>query len=135
MQRQDKVVLKLFATTVDAGKLEKALDLVYKLEHEKSYDIAMQIAERHNKLVDYIEEAKEAKFGGSYEDDEEVDDHYGDMNYEDRNSRFGNQSSPPKTRPESSRKISPEANASWKSKRALEEPRMRQERSVKAKTY
>ena len=69
----DKVVLKLFNTTVEAGKLERALDLVGRLHMEQSYDIASKLADSHrkHKLVDLIEEAKEERFGGGQDDDEE----------------------------------------------------------------
>jgi hypothetical protein len=66
---QDKVVLKLFATTVEAGKLERALDLVERLHLEKSFDLAMVLADNHRRLVDLIEDAKERKFGGDDDDD------------------------------------------------------------------
>jgi chromosome transmission fidelity protein 4 len=61
---QDKVNLKLFAATVEAGKLERALDLVDRFHLEKSYELAMTIADSHRKLVDLIEDAKDRKFGG-----------------------------------------------------------------------
>jgi chromosome transmission fidelity protein 4 len=60
----DKVTLKMFAATVDAGKLEKALDLVERLHLEKSIDIAMAMADNHRKLVDHIEGVKDRRFGG-----------------------------------------------------------------------
>lgn len=63
---QDKVTLKIFAGTVEAGKLERALDLVERLHLEKSYDLAMTIADNHRKLVDRIEEAKDRRFGSDY---------------------------------------------------------------------
>ena len=66
----------MFAATVEAGKLERALDLVEKLHLEKSFDLAMRIADAHRKLVDFIEDAKDRKFGvpddQSYEDDYET---------------------------------------------------------------
>jgi hypothetical protein len=52
----------MFASTVEAGKMERALDLVERLHLEKSYELAMAIADSHRKLVDNIEEAKERKF-------------------------------------------------------------------------
>ena len=91
---KDKVTLKMFAGIVEAGKLERALDLVERLHLEKSYDLAMTIADNHQKLVDLIEDAKDRKFGGpppvddepayteddggaytGYDDDEPADDH------------------------------------------------------------
>mmetsp|Transcript_23729 Transcript_23729/g.65943 ORF Transcript_23729/g.65943 Transcript_23729/m.65943 type:complete len:121 (+) Transcript_23729:2-364(+) len=65
----DKITLKMFAATVDAGKLEKALDLVERLNNEKSFDIAMKTADNHRKLVDLIENAKYSKFGDPVYDD------------------------------------------------------------------
>jgi hypothetical protein len=103
-QTQDKVTLKLFASTVDAGKLERALDLVDRLHLEKSYDLAITLADRHHKLADFIEGARERRFAvDAEEEDNEEDD------------------SPSTTRMrqlESSRQISPEANAAAK-KRSL----------------
>jgi chromosome transmission fidelity protein 4 len=63
---QDKVTLKMFASIVEAGKLERALDLVERLHLEKSYDLAMTIADQHRKLVDRIEEVKDRRFGSDY---------------------------------------------------------------------
>ena len=59
---QDKVTLKLFAASVQAGKLERALDLVERLHIEKSFDLAMVIADSHRRLVDLIEQAKDNRF-------------------------------------------------------------------------
>lgn len=70
---QDKVTLKIFAGTVEAGKLERALDLVERLHLEKSYDLAMTIADNHRKLVDRIEEAKDRRFGSDYANDQTDD--------------------------------------------------------------
>jgi len=66
----------MFAAVVEAGKPERALDLVDRLHNEKSYDLAMAIADSHRKLVDLIEDRKDAKFGGQY--DEEEEDEYED---------------------------------------------------------
>jgi hypothetical protein len=52
----------MFASTVEAGKMERALDLVERLHLEKSYELAMAIADSHRKLVDNIEEVKDRKF-------------------------------------------------------------------------
>ena len=73
---QDKVTLKLFAALVESGKLEAALDLVDRLHLEMSYDLAIRIADRHDKLADRIETAKNYRFdtvdddGYGNEDDE-----------------------------------------------------------------
>jgi hypothetical protein len=66
----------MFASTVEAGKLERALDLVYRLHLEKSFDLAMTIADSHRKLVDMIEEAKDRKFGDLDDDDDEEEGYY-----------------------------------------------------------
>lgn len=55
---------------VDAGKLESAFDLVSRLHSEKSYDIAIRLADRHYKLADEVEKLKIYKFPD--EDDESV---------------------------------------------------------------
>jgi hypothetical protein len=56
--RQDKVTLKLFSAMVDANKIERAADLVDRLHNELSFDLAIQIAGRHDKLADIIEDVK-----------------------------------------------------------------------------
>jgi chromosome transmission fidelity protein 4 len=63
----------MFAAVVEAGKLERALDLVERLHLEKSFDLAMKIADHHRKLVDLIEDAKDRRFGNEddYDDDED----------------------------------------------------------------
>jgi chromosome transmission fidelity protein 4 len=63
-QHQDKVTLKLFITIATTGKLEMALDLVDRLHLEKSFDIAMTVADRlnHRNLSDRIDEKKELRF-------------------------------------------------------------------------
>jgi len=64
----------MFAAVLEAGKLERALDLVDRLHNEKSYDLAMAIADSHRKLVDLIEERKDSKFGGQSDDEEDLED-------------------------------------------------------------
>lgn len=59
---QDKVTIKTFAATIEAGKLERALDLVNRLHLKQSYDIAMTLAANHRKMVELIEKAKKLKF-------------------------------------------------------------------------
>ena len=59
---------------VDAGKLERALDLVDRLYHERSYEIAMDLADNHRTLVGLIEERKESKFGGQFEEEDDYDE-------------------------------------------------------------
>jgi chromosome transmission fidelity protein 4 len=57
---------------VDAGKLEAALDLIDRLHLETSYNLAIQLADRHHKLADMIEEAKLRRFADN--DDDGYDD-------------------------------------------------------------
>lgn len=67
----------MFAATVEAAKLERALDLVDRLHLEKSYELAMAIADSHRKLVDLIEDRKDMKFGGlALDDDDEEEEDY-----------------------------------------------------------
>jgi hypothetical protein len=42
---------------------------VERLHLEKSFDLAMVLADNHRRLVDLIEDAKERKFGGDDDDD------------------------------------------------------------------
>jgi hypothetical protein len=72
----DKMTLKLFILFVEAGKLERAFDLVERLHLEKSFDIAITIAERLRQgiLCDKIEERKYLRFGGVNDDDHDHDD-------------------------------------------------------------
>lgn len=104
----DKVTLKLFATMVDAAKMERALDLVDRLHLEKSYDLAIRMADRHHKLADLIEEAKERKFA---EDAEEEEEDYAEDNNSSETA-FMDRLTP-------SRQISPDANQSLKLKRTM----------------
>ena len=61
---KDKVTLKLFASVVQAGKVERGFDLVQRLHSEKAMDLAIQMADRvgHRKLSDRIEEVKLQKY-------------------------------------------------------------------------
>ena len=70
---QDKVTLKLFMAVVEAGKLERALDLVDRLHLEKSYDIAVMVADRlnHRNLSDRVEELRERRFILDDDDDDD----------------------------------------------------------------
>jgi len=56
---------------VEAGKLERALDLVDRLHLEKSYDLAMAIADHSDELVDRVEDRKNRRFGGDLSDEPE----------------------------------------------------------------
>lgn len=75
---QDKVTLKLFASVVQAGKVERGFDLVQRLHSEKAMDLAIQMADRvgHRKLSDRIEEVKLQKYPPIDEcfDDQPFDD-------------------------------------------------------------
>lgn len=70
----DKITLRLFSGMVDAGKLESAFDLVSRLHSEKSYDIAIRIADREYKLADEIENMKKFKFPDDDDEDHTQDD-------------------------------------------------------------
>lgn len=72
---QDKVTLKFFASVVEAGKVERALNLVERLNLEKSFDLALKLADNHRKLCDLIEDVKERKFGGGAGDFADEDDY------------------------------------------------------------
>jgi chromosome transmission fidelity protein 4 len=107
---------------VEAGKLERALDLVDRLQLEKSYELAMTIAGNHDKLVDYIEEAKEKRFAVAY--DEEEDDYDGEDDaeeYEEKQSSHFEKpvGTSPEHRTQAMRRISPDASTSLKSKRSF----------------
>ena len=59
---------------IDASKLERALDLVPRLHLEVSYNLACQIAARHDRLVDAIERARDVKFAEeAYSNNDELD--------------------------------------------------------------
>ena len=92
----------MFVSATEAGTLERAYDLVNRLHLEKSYDLAMTIADVHRKLVDKIEDAKFAKFGGN--DDEEEDMYDETPTYEDEEDRQGS-------------RITPDSSSRGKSKR------------------
>lgn len=107
---QDKVTLKIFAATVEAGKLERALDLVERLHLEKSYELAMAIADSHRKLVDFIDIAKLRQFP-----QDEVE-HFEVADSPDFNEDIGFP------------RISPDANSARKSKRPLDDIESREVR-------
>ena len=72
----DKVSLKLFFTLLDDGKLENAFDLAKRLHLEKSFDIAMEAADRfgQSRLSDRIYDLKEDRFReerGDLQDEDE----------------------------------------------------------------
>eukprot|EP00977_Amphora_coffeiformis_P004373 scaffold935_cov155-Amphora_coffeaeformis.AAC.1 len=106
----DKVTLKLFASLVEAGKLERAFDLMERLHLERSFEVAMKIADRHRKLVDKIEEVRDLKFPLEEEDEDEQE---GDLEYDATNS-------PPEVTAGLGRpRISPDADAGRHPKRAF----------------
>jgi len=61
----------MFAATLEAGKVERALDLVQRLHIEKSFELAMKIANNHHKLADKIEDMMDKKFGADDDEEEE----------------------------------------------------------------
>ena len=69
----DKVTLKLFISMAEAGKVERALDLSRRLHLEKSFDIAMTVADQTNlrKLSDRVFTIKEERFYNDLSDDED----------------------------------------------------------------
>lgn len=68
----DRVTLKLFTSFVKSGKVERGFDLSQRLHNEKSFDIAINMADRagHRKLSDRIEEVKNQRYPPIYEDSE-----------------------------------------------------------------
>jgi hypothetical protein len=133
---QDKVTLKLFAATVDANKLERALDLVGRLNLEKSFDLAMTLADRHRRLVEFIEEAKESKFRVIDEDllDDDQDNFSEDEEEEIR------QTCPPVTMTTTARRqISPDSFSTLSNKRPFQKQEeggsSSQWRTKKSKVY
>jgi chromosome transmission fidelity protein 4 len=96
----------MFAATIEAGKLERALDLVERLHLEKSFDLAMTIANNHRKLVDLIEDVRNNKFPPQEPDytEPDYDDHY----------EYDEEDAP-------TQRITPDSNQARKAKRALED--------------
>jgi chromosome transmission fidelity protein 4 len=92
--------LKLFAATVDAENLEGALDLVDRLHLEKSFNLAIRLADHHRKLADLIEDAKDRRFAPEEEEDSPED------------TTFMDRLAP-------SRQISPDASLGIKIKRSM----------------
>ena len=73
----DKITLKLLFKKIEGAKLEAALDLVHRLHLEKSFEIAMDVADRsrHRKLSDKIYAIMEEKFNSKEDDDDgSIDD-------------------------------------------------------------
>lgn len=75
----DKVTLKLYFTFLQNSKLENAYDLAQRLHLEKSFEIAMEAADRlgFTRLSDRIHDLRESRFPilDVSEDDEQFDDH------------------------------------------------------------
>lgn len=63
--------MRLYSGMIDAGKLECAFDLVSRLHSEKSYDIAIKLADRQYKLADEVEKMKTCNFPGDGDDYDE----------------------------------------------------------------
>jgi len=76
----DKVTLKLFMANLELGKVERALDLTHKLHLEKSFDIAIHLAERtsHRTLTDRIETLKDRRFAVEEDDNISDDEQFND---------------------------------------------------------
>ena len=83
------------------------MDLVDRLHLEKSYDIAITLANRHDKLADLIEDAKERRFAV---DDDMQDDFEDDGGYDEEESPVSHQTSAPS----SFKQISPDMNQNGK---------------------
>jgi hypothetical protein len=110
------VTLKLFSAMVDANKLERALDLVDRLHLEVSHTLAIQIAGRHDKLADLIEEARDRKF--PVEIDEGLDENDEEILSEEEDNRHSPEATTFMDRLAPSRQISPDAGHNAKFKRA-----------------
>ncbi len=115
------MTLKLFMNMADAGKVESALDLVDRLHLEKSFEIAITVADRlnHRNLSDRIVDKKEARFM--------VDDPMDDFVQDDYEPRYGEFASKEGVADEdevmstSSRRISPDGNSSRNLKRSIDD--------------
>ena len=119
----DKVTLKLFMATLETGKLERSLDLVDRLHLEKSFEIAITIAERmnHRSLSDKIEEVRDRCFA-VYDDDEEKDDEECESDFLFPDSQQCDHATETKPTPNgSSRNVSPESQVVQSNKRPIDE--------------
>jgi len=120
----DKVTLKLFMTTVEAGKVERSLDLVDRLHLEKSFDIAIRVADQmnHRNLSDRIEDIKDRKFAEPQEEEEAEEDYDESANSSHYGNHFTGES--PQAHlddgTEDSRRISPDVGSRL-GKRTLED--------------
>lgn len=76
----DKVTLKLFMASVEVGKVERALDLVERLHLEKSFEIAITVADKMNfrALSDKIEIVKDCRFGVLDNEEDDTEDMFPD---------------------------------------------------------
>jgi hypothetical protein len=120
------VTLKLFAKYVEAEKLERAYDLVRMLHLEKSYIVAVKIAEGENRdnLADKIEVDMKTRFEAPVDEPDDYDEELSRTHSNSDNE--GDLGSPP-------RHISPESNQ-LASKRALPYPAIRG-RNVKPRAH
>ena len=104
----------------DAGKVESALDLVDRLHLEKSFDIAITVADRlnHRNLSDRIVDKKEARFMV----DEPMDD-FAQDDYEPTFGEFASEEDPAAEDEvmSPSRRISPDGNSSRTLKRSMDD--------------
>lgn len=94
----------------------------------------MTIAESHDRLVDYIEEAKERKFAQLDDEVEEASDVEDNFGSDDGNTQFdGPASTSPEHRSQATRRISPDAANTGKLKRPLDQHQFK--RDVRAKAF
>lgn len=85
----DKVTLKLLFDMLKDNKIENAFDLSQRLHVEKSFEIAMEAADRfgQTKLSDRIYDVREKRFPAVQEDEEQENDEQSYESMEERNSR------------------------------------------------
>lgn len=98
------MTFKLFAATLNANKMERAFDLVNRFNLEKTFDLAITLAERNPKLADLIEEARDKKF---LSEEQQDDDGYGD-DFDDDDDAF--EGTPHTATTTSRRQISPDSS-------------------------
>lgn len=92
----DKITLKLFITYISARKVERALDLANRFNTEKTYDIAINAADRLNlgRLCEKIEELKNQRFPPLDDDNFGDDESYDSGNDQRRGSSFDEDDEP-----------------------------------------
>lgn len=114
------MTLKLFMNMADAGKVESALDLVDRLHLEKSFDIAITVADRlnHRNLSDRIEEKKDIRFAVDDPMEDDAQDKYDAPfgNYAEEDDLAGQEEDA-----HTGRRISPDGTSSRKPKRSMDD--------------